>query len=394
LPRQRKIILAMETSRTYGRSILRGIARYARTHGPWVFHRSAPFYWGATATKNSLESLFRLDVDGILLREQRDGGQTERILSMGLPTIVSPFTEPFPALPNILTDDVAIGRMAAEHLLHRGFRQFAYCGFGDRYFWSRERGRSFCDRVREAGFETNCYEYNEPKSVSRRSWEAEQGILVDWLRSLPEPVGVMASNDDRGQHILEACKLAHLHVPEQLAVIGVGNDDLICELIAPPLSSVALSAQKAGYEAAGRLDAMMSGQTTNNDTIVVRPSRVVTRQSTDVFAVSDRYVLDVLRHIHARAGKGPVQVEDVLKWVPVSRRGLYDRFARTLGRSVHDEIKRVRMDECARLLMSTKLPISEIALRLGCPDAKNLARYYRQSMGMNPLDYRKLHCIE
>jgi len=183
-------------------------------------------------------------------------------------------------------------------------------------------------------------------------------------------------------------------LPEQLAVIGVGNDDLICELIAPPLSSVALSAQKAGYEAAGRLDAMMSGQTTNNDTIVVRPSRVVTRQSTDVFAVSDRYVLDVLCHIHARAGKGPVQVEDVLKWVPVSRRGLYDRFARTLGRSVHDEIKRVRMDECARLLMSTKLPISEIALRLGCPDAKNLARYFRQSMGMNPLDYRKLHCIE
>ena len=394
MSRQRKVILAMETSRTYGRSILRGIARYARTHGPWVFHRSAPFYWGATAQKSSLGSLFRLDVDGIVLREQRDGVQTERMLSLGVPVVVSPYTEPFPGLANILTDDVAIGRMAAEHLLHRGFRQFAYCGFGDRYFWSRERGRSFCARVREAGFETNYYDYNEPKSVSRRSWEAEQGIVVEWLRSLPKPVGVMASNDDRGQHILEACKLAGLRVPEELAIIGVGNDDLICDLVSPPLCSVALSAQKAGYEAAARLDALMSGGPDNNDTIVVRPSRVVTRQSTDVFAISDPCVLEVLRHIHARAGREPVQVEDILKSVPVSRRGLYNRFARTLGRSVHDEIKRVRMDECARLLVSTELPISKIALRLGFSDVKNFARYFRQSMGLNPLEYRKRHCID
>lgn len=383
----------METSRTYGRSILRGIARYVRTHGPWVFYRSAPFYWKSNETKSSLESLLRLDVDGIVLREQRNRRQIERILSAGLPSVVSPYTEPFPGSLNILTDDEAIGRMAAEHLLHRGFRHFAYCGFGDKYFWSRERGRSFCQRIGQAGFETHRYEYEQPKSVSRRSWEAEQDILVDWLKSLPKPAGIMACNDDRSQYVLEACKLAGLRVPEELAIIGAGNDDLICDLAAPPLSSVALSAQKAGYEAASALDALMSGQTVRDDTIVVRPNRVVTRQSTDVFAVADPYVLEVLHYIHTQARRETLQVDDVLKCVPISRRSLYDRFAGTLGRSVHDEVKRVRMDECARLLISTELPVSEIASRLGCSDAKNLARYFKQMMGVNPLGYREQHCI-
>ena len=252
MPEQRKIILMMETSRAYGRSILRGIARYVRTHGSWVFHRSAPFYWGASEARNTLESLFKLEADGIILREQHNRDQMERVLSWwnGRPAVVSPYTEPFPGVPNILTDDQAIGRMAAEYLLHRGFRQYAYCGFGDAYYWSRERGRSFCNRVREAGFEVHGYDQERPRSRARPSWEAEQAVLVDWLKSLPQPVGIMACNDDRSQYLLEACKLADLRVPEQIAIVGVGNDDLICDLAAPPLSSVALSAQKAGYEAA------------------------------------------------------------------------------------------------------------------------------------------------
>ena len=240
MPEQRKIILMMETSRAYGRSILRGIARYVRTHGSWVFHRSAPFYWGASEARNTLESLFKLEADGIILREQHNRDQMERVLSWwnGRPAVVSPYTEPFPGVPNILTDDQAIGRMAAEYLLHRGFRQYAYCGFGDAYYWSRERGRSFCNRVREAGFEVHGYDQERPRSRARPSWEAEQAVLVDWLKSLPQPVGIMACNDDRSQYLLEACKLADLRVPEQIAIVGVGNDDLICDLAAPPLSSV------------------------------------------------------------------------------------------------------------------------------------------------------------
>jgi LacI family transcriptional regulator len=389
----RKILLMIETSRAYGRSLLRGIAKYSRAHGPWIFHRQAPFYWGTTGRKGPLSQLLKLGADGAILREQVRREEIEEVLATGLPVIVAPYTEPFPEASNIVSDDLAIGRMAAEYLLHRGFRQFAYCGFGDMYFWSRERGRGFCSRVRAAGYEPHQYEHEQRTSESRRSWEREQGVLVGWLKSLPKPIGLMACNDDRSQYVLDACRIAGLHVPEQVAILGLGNDDLVCDLAAPRLSSIALSAEKAGYEAAALLDKRMSGNQVVNQTVVGLPSHIVTRQSTDVFAVSDPYVLEALRFIHGWAEREAIQVDDVVKAIPLSRRSLYDRFAQTLGRSIHEEIKRVRVDHLTRLLVSTDLSVSQIASKLGCSDKKNLARYFKQEMGMTPLQYRQQHSL-
>jgi LacI family transcriptional regulator len=214
-----------------------------------------------------------------------------------------------------------------------------------------------------------------------------------WLKQLPKPIGLMACNDDQGQHVLEACKIGGLHVPEQVAIVGLGNDDLICDLVNPPLSSIAVSAEKAGYEAAGVLDKIMAGKKVTNQKIVVRPTHVVTRQSTNVFAVDDRDVLMALHFIHRRARKEAIQVDDVLRAVSLSRRSLYNRFAQILGRSVHEEIKRVRVDQLAQLLVSTNVPISHIASTLGYSDIKNIARYFKQLKGMTPLEYRKCHSL-
>ncbi|MCJ7777296.1 MAG: DNA-binding transcriptional regulator [Sedimentisphaerales bacterium] len=389
MDKSRKVILMMETSRTYGRSILRGIARYSRGHGNWIFYKKAPFYWKTGGGKVTLEKIFKMEADGLILREQRTRQQTEKFLAMGLPTVVSPYTEPFPGLPNIVTDDAAIGKMAAEYLLHRGFKQFAFCGFGQRYYWSRQRGKSFGQRIAEAGFKTHYYEYELPKSSGQHSWEKEQSNIADWLIQLPKPIGLMACNDDQGQYVLEACKIAGLAVPEQVAIIGLGNDDLICDLVAPPLSSIAVSAEKAGYEAAEALDKIMAGEKVTNQAIIIRPTHIVTRQSTNVFAVADRDVLTALRFIHRHAKNEAIQVDDVLRAVSLSRRSLYNRFTQILGRSVHEEIKRVRVNQLARLLVSTSLSISHIASDLGYTDIKNIARYFKQQKGMTPLEYRK-----
>ena len=390
---KRKVLLMMETSRKYGRSILRGIAKYSRTHGPWIFYRQAPFYWGSGDKEATLERLLKPGIDGVILREQRQPEQTDRVLAAGLPAIVSPYRELFPGLPNIVTDDAAIGAMAAEYLLHRGFKQFAYCGFGDKYYWSRERGKSFTERVDRAGFHTHHYEYEQPKSRSPHSWEADLVILVDWLKRLPKPVALMACNDDRSQDVLEACKIANLHVPEQVAILGLGDDDLVCDLASPPLSSVALSAEKAGYEAAATLDRLMNGEKVSDRKIVVPPSYIATRQSTDILTIDDPYVAEALRFIYRRAREDAIQVNDVLQVVPISRRSLYERFSRILGRTVHEEIKRVRVEHLTRLLVSTKWSIAQIADILGCSDMKNLARYFKQAKGMSPLQYRKYHYI-
>jgi len=393
MPTRHKVILMMETSRTFGRSIIRGMARYAHEHGNWIFYKRAPFYWGTRSGRDALGKMLKMGIDGLVLREQRMRQRTEEILGMDIPTVVSPYTEPFSDVPNIITDDVAIGEMAAEHLLDRGLRQFAYCGFGQTYYWSRERGKGFCRRISQAGFEAHYYEYERPGSETRHSWEKEQDMLVNWLKGLPKPVGLMACNDDRSQYVLEACKIAELHVPDEIAVVGLGNDDLICDLVSPPLSSVALSAQKAGYEAAAVLDRMMAGEKVSSHTIPVRPTHVVTRQSTDIFAVADPDVLAALNYIHQRAASEAIQVDDVLAAVSLSRRTLYERFAKMLGRSVHEEIKRVRVDRLARLLVSTDQPISQIATSMGYSDFKNIARYFKQHKGMTPSQYRKSHSV-
>jgi len=388
---KRKVLLMMETSRKYGRSILRGIAKYSHAHGPWIFYRQAPFYWGSSNKKATLKHLLKPDIDGIILREQREQELTDSILALGLPVIVSPYREPFPGLHNIVSDDAAIGTMAAEYLLRRGFKQFAYCGFGDMYYWSRERGKSFGERVTQAGFEIHHYAYEQPKSRYPHSWEKEQVILVDWLKRLPKPIAMMACNDDRSQHVLEACKIAGLNVPEQVAIIGLGNDDLVCDLALPPLSSIALGAEKGGYEAAATLDKLMRGKQVPNQNIIVPMLYVVTRQSTDILKIDDPHVAQALRFIHRRAKREAIQVADVLRVVPLSRRSLYERFARVLGRSVHEEINHVRVEQLARMLVSTNLSISQIASALGCSDTKNLARYFKQAKGISPLQYRKHH---
>ncbi|MBA7667406.1 Xylose operon regulatory protein [subsurface metagenome] len=325
----------------------------------------------------------KLDADGIIMVEQE---KPEEITAIGLPTIASPYIrERIQGVPNIIGDTVGMGKMAAEHLLNRGFRHFAYCGFED-MFGARSRGESFCKRIAEAGFESHLYK--QPKSQVKRSWENEQNFMADWLKLLPKPVGLMTCTDDRSQDVIEACKIAGMHVPEQVAIIGVDNDELVCELSTPPLSSIALNTERSGYEAAELLDKLMAGKKMPNQNIIVQPTHIVTRQSTDIFAMEDQEVANAVRFIRQHA-KEIIQVSDVVGATTVSRRALERRFRRILNRSVLNEIKRVRTDQVACMLVETNLSISQIALALGYAGVENIARYFRQEKGMSLLDYRK-----
>jgi LacI family transcriptional regulator len=383
----RKVIVLVETSRAYGRGLLRGIAKYSRLHGPWIFYHKPPYYRHPAHWVRVLSHQKKLDADGIIMVEQE---KPEDIIAMGLPTIASPYIKDrIAGAANIIGDNDAMGEMAAEHLLDRGFNNFAYCGFED-MFGARSRGESFRRRIAEAGFRTNIYK--KPRPRGPRSWEDEQIFMADWLKSLPKPVGLMTCTDDRSQDVIEACKIAALHVPEEVAIIGVDNDELVCELSSPPLSSIALNTQRSGYEAAELLDKMMSRKRIKlaNQTVVVHPTHIVTRQSTDILAMADGDVVAAIRFIRRHA-KEMIQVDDVVNTVAVSRRSLEQRFRRELGRSVLAEIKRARVDQVARMLVETNLSVSQIALALGYAGVENIARYFRSEKGMSPLAYRKLY---
>ena len=217
--------------------------------------------------------------------------------------------------------------------------------------------------------------------------------MIDWLKSLPKPIGLMTCVDDRSQHVFEACQLAGLRVPNDVAILGVDNDEVICNMVYPPLSSIALNLEKAGYEAAHLLDKMMNNHKIDNRTLLVGSSRVVTRQSTDIIAVEDEIVIDAIRYIQQNVKKA-IQVHELADAVAVSRRSLERRFRVALGCSILEEIRRVRVDHISRLLVETDRSILRIARTFGFTGVDHISRYFRKEKGIGPRAYRKRYGAE
>ena len=321
--------------------------------------------------------------DGVIMR---DTAEVQQVMARGLPVVVVGHRHrEVPGAANVITDSEVIGRLGAEHLLHCGVRHFAFCGYTD-CSWSDIRREAFGARLRQAGFDACALSVGA--EITGMPWENQRQTIARWLQTLPRPLGLMACNDDLGYEVLAACKLAGLAVPDEVAVVGADNDEVVCGLADPPLSSVAIHFERAGYEAAEVLAGLMRGGRRDRPRILVRASHVVPRRSTDVLAVEETSLARALRFIrdHARTG---VSVSEVARAAGVSRRALEKRFRSGLGRSVLEEIRRVRTDQIARMLIETDLPVAEIATQLGFADVQHVARYFRAAKQISPLAYRK-----
>jgi LacI family transcriptional regulator len=382
MPDTPHVILCVETARECGRGILLGVVAYCRVHGYWRLSQEPPSY---TYPSGAVRSTWPADwrVDGLIASRPEI---PDHVLESGLPIVGIDVRRPIPNLPNIVGDADAIARMAAEHFLERGFTQFAYCGFED-IRWARERGACFVQRITEAGFRVDTY--HQPAPQGRVTWDQQPTLLAEWLKNLPKPTALFACNDDYGRQVTQACRLAEIQVPDEVAVLAVDNDEMVCLLCDPRLSSIALNFERAGYEAAELLDRMMRNEVKAcNQRILLKPTHVSTRQSTDVLAIPDAVVARAARFIRENAREG-IQVEDVAKAVCTSRRTLQHRFRKTVGRSVGEQIRRVRLEHITRMLIETNLNISEIATNLGYTDAQHIARYFRIAKGMSPQEFRR-----
>jgi LacI family transcriptional regulator len=379
-PRGRRVALLVETSNAYARGILHGIIAYTREHETWSVHLGEqgrgddPPAW-----------LAGWRGDGILARIE-NGRIAAAVTATGLPVVDVSAARTVGSLPWVETNDRAIADLAARHLLDRGLRHLAFCGDG-RFNWSRWRCDHFVAAAAAAG--ADCAVYETPAGAAPGDWEAEEADVARWLRALPKPLGVMASYDQRGRQVLGACRRAGLAVPDAVAVIGVDDDELLCTLADPPLSSVRPDARRAGYEAAALLERLMSGrERPRGQAVLIDPLGVATRRSTDVLALDDPDVSAALRFVrdHACAGIG---VSDVLAAVPLSRRVLESRFRKLLGRTPHEEIARVQFDRVKQLLRETRLPLDEVARRAGFRTPEYLSTAFRRAFGMPPSQYRK-----
>jgi LacI family transcriptional regulator len=374
--RRRKVALLIETSNAYARGLVQGVVHYVREHRPWSFQMMEqgrgddPPPW-----------LAGWDGDGIIARIETPR-IARAVVKSGLPAVDLSAARLISRLPWVETDDEEIARLAAEHLLERGFKHFGYCGDA-RFNWSVWREGYFAEQIRKAGHECHVFKNNPALT----DLDAQSRQLSDWLRGLPKPVGIMGCYDRRGQQVLDACRNATLTVPDEVAVVGVDNDELLCELATPPLSSVIPNTHRTGYEAAALLDQMMAGKKVPATAHLIAPLGVAARQSTDVLAIDDREVAGALRFIREHACEG-INVADLMRVVAVSRRVLEQRFQRHLGRTPHEEILHVRLNRVQRLLAETDLPLYLIAERAGFEHVEYLSVVFKRELGKTPREFR------
>jgi LacI family transcriptional regulator len=386
-----KVLLLFDTSGAASRKTLRGIATYSKLHGPWVFFREPPFYvastFGLTKITRKLPNPKTWDVDGVIAHIPHTKSWRQ-IIPKNVPAIISLYTViESPDFCNFVTDDFQIGKMAAEYFIGKNFRNFAFFGYQN-IFWSQTRGRSFSQSLAKEGFKAHILEQTGLESMNTRSKKSGRFALGEWLKSLPKPLALMACNDDRALDVCDACKAVGLHIPHEVAILGVDNDDLICELANPPLSSIAVNNERAGFEAAELLDKLISGKISDRKQITAIPTHIVTRQSTDLFAVTDPEVVKALLYVQQHSTED-IHVDDVVEAVPLSRRVLESRFRKTVGRSILSEIRRARVEQVVQMLVETNMPIAEIARNLSYSGIEHIARYFRREKGMSLIEYRR-----
>ncbi|HBO46142.1 MAG TPA: XylR family transcriptional regulator [Planctomycetaceae bacterium] len=378
----RRIALLVESSRNYGRGLLRGISSYVREHGYWSF-----FFQPHGLEDGAPVWLGRWEGDGIIARVN-DEQMAEVLSAVRVPVVDLRNSVTTAGFPGIGPDNRLVARLAADHFLERGFRQFGFCGMPRGvYRYMDQRRDSFVEILAEAGYVCSAFELSaNPRGA--RGWDNAQDRLARWIARLPKPVAVMACNDDHGIRVLDACQRAEVSVPEEAAVLGVDDDQTLCTLSAPPLSSVNLDVEGIGYAAAELLDRLMGGERPPEKTIELPPRGVVTRQSTDILATDDNEVAMALRFIRERACDG-IRVGDVVRHVLISRSSLERRFKAVLGRTPSLEIQRIQMDRAKQLLSETTLSLETVARRSGFGSRNYFSEVFHKSIGLTPGQYRR-----
>lgn len=380
MERLTRIGLAVSHSYAYYRGVLRGVVRYAETRPRWLFTANAP-------EQHSLPMKSRNRVSGL-------------IASIHVPELAETFSRwrrpvvnvsavlPGLRFPRVGVDNSCVGRLAAEHFLERGLQHFAFVGPPD-HMYSIERGCAYCQSLQKVGHAVSSYHMpaNRLFDPYCQRWNMDRGVYR-WLRGLPKPVGVFAASDDWAVQISEVCRHAGLRLPEDVALLGVDDDDLDCELTRPQLSSIMLPAEQIGFEAAALLDRLLEGKKPPAEPVLIPPTGVATRRSTEVLAIENREVIAAVRYIREFAHL-PLRVTDVIRQVSVGRRTLERDFHDALGWGVGEEIRRAHLELAKRLLARTELPMKAIAREAGFSDYRHMAVVFRQEQGQTPTAYRR-----
>jgi LacI family transcriptional regulator len=372
----RRVAVLLGTDRQYHRGVLQGISRYARLHGPWELE-SEPTYAGGQMPARLLRSM-----DGAMLMISSKR-QIQSLRRWKLPVVNLSSRFPEEDLAHVSNDGTSIAALAIEHFIERGFHNFAFCDLTD---GSQVRRRRFEEQLTARRLTGHMFQVNY---AERDDWilGRDRIRLEKWLDKLPKPIGILAHNDIRGRHLVDACRRMGIAIPDDVAVLGVDNELPHCEMSNPPLSSIVTDAERIGYEAGSLLDQLMNGREPMPKRLLIPPLGIVVRQSTDVTATADQHVARAVRYIREHVGE-EIDVRDILRHVGISRTALDKRFLKALGHTPHEEIRRIRLKRARELLAESDLKLEIIAERCGFRHGEYLGAVFRSEFGQTPGEFR------
>lgn len=386
-----RLIFMTDFSEAYARGLLLGVARYARDEGEaWNICRLPLSIRDKHGIEAVVEYALRTKADAVIGQFEQDDN-VGLFAENGIIAIAQDFKTRFSGILNIRGQNREAGIMGAKYLMEKGFHNFAYYGIKN-FVWSDERYAAFKDTITEVDSNYTFSELLVPQNVM---WNYDYDRIAEWLVSLPKPVAIMACDDNQAYYITEVCSMinmsrkdAPIRIPEDITLLGMDNDETICRMSNPNLSSICQDVEQGGYDAARTIASLLQDPSCHAEDIIVQITHIVTRTSSDIFVNDDPYIVRVLRYIHERIATR-LSVDELVAQVPLSRRLLESRFRKVMKMSIYEYIQRVRVDKIAQMLSEGKT-VSESAFELGFPDIKNISRTFKKIKGVSPSDYSKM----
>jgi LacI family transcriptional regulator len=380
----KKILILIDYSSEFSRRLLRGLIQYSKEHGPWIFYRLPAYYKTLYGKEGIVEWAREWKADAIIARWDHEG--TNILATLNIPIVLQNYRERSPYFSNLTGDYFGTGQMAANFFIKRRYRNFAFYG-NKNVVWSRERAEGFRTQIEKTG---GNYHYFESDNLDGEEWGTSHIQLDEWLLSLPKPVGLFACDDDFALRISQICKINNIKIPEEISLLGVDNDELICNLSDPPISSIVTDVDRGGYEAGRLIDRLMKGERKEPFNIVIEPTRFELRKSTEKFDIANEHISKVVNYIEDNF-TSDINIEAFSEMVPLSRRNLEVKFKEEMGTSIYQFILSCRIDYFAHLLLTTDRTLFDLALESGFNDCKNISRIFKKIKGYTPVEYRKKH---
>ena len=377
-----KILLVIDYSSEFSRRLMRGLIKYSKANGSFIFYRLPSYYKTLYGKEGIVEWAKERKVDAVIALW--DHGKTNSLKQLKIPILLQNYKERSDYYSNITGDYFGTGVMAAKFFIQRKFQNFAFYG-NKGVVWSRERAHGFKNEVDKAGGK---YFYFESENLRGGDWTASHILLHKWLLSLPKPVALFACDDNFALQVSEICKMNDIKIPKEVSLLGVDNDDLICNLSDPPISSIVLDVEKGGYEAGRLIHQLIKEEKTEPFNIIINPTRFELRQSTELYNIDDEYIQKVVSYIVEKFDTD-ISIDDLSHIVPLSRRNLEIKFKNEMGTSIYQFILELRIDHFSNLLLTTDRSLFDLALESGFNDCKNISRIFKKFKGATPVEYRQ-----